>query len=195
MAGSEDNKHPQALATASTEDVAAKIVAAIRRLHPQVVLTFDAVGGYHHPDHIAVHNATVRAFHSSGDAGRFAKAGPAFQPDRLYFTAISRGSLRRAVRLMRLMGKDPTKVGRNQDIDLTVLTRDADTPPHVTINYRSVQDRKDKADACHASQLGGSWGTRFSLLEFFARLLGHKNHFTRAVPPAPDDYRAVDLFA
>jgi len=194
MAGSKDNQHARSLLSAPVDEVAAKIVAHIRRLKPQVVLTFDEVGGYHHPDHIAVNRGTVRAFHAAGNARKYPKAGKAFQPEKLYFNSLDRRRLRRAVALMRLTGKDPTKIGRNKDIDLTVLTHDKDTPPHVTIQFRSVQDRKDKADACHASQQGG-WGTHFSLIDFFARLVGRRNSFTRAYPTAPDDYRATDLFA
>src|SRR3989304_3172910 len=193
MTGSKDNKNAQSLFRAPVGDVAAKIVAHMRRLRPQVVLTFDEVGGYHHPDHIAINKATVLAFHAAGNARKYPKAGKAFQPAKLYFNALNRRRLRRIVTTMRLTGKDPTKIGRNKDIDLTVLTRDKDTPPHVTIIYRNVQDRKDKADACHASQLGG-WGPP-SIIDFFPRLFGRKNVFTRIYPPTPGDYRGTDLFA
>ncbi len=193
MADSKDNKHAKSLFRAPVDQVAAKIVAYIRRLKPQVVLTFDEVGGYHHPDHIAINKATVLAFHAAGNRRKYPKAGSAFRPEMLYFNALNRRRLRRIVFTMRLTGKDPTKIGRNKDIDLTELTRDKDTPPHVTINYRSVDDRKDKADACHASQQGG-WGT-LSIIDTLARLFGRKNVFTRVFPPTPDDYRAADLFA
>ncbi|MEX2144576.1 MAG: PIG-L deacetylase family protein [Anaerolineales bacterium] len=194
MVGHEDNHHRDSLFNAPVDKVAEKIVAHIRRLQPQVVLTFDEVGGYHHPDHIAINLATVRAFQAAGASDDYPKAGKPFQPEKLYFSALSRKRLRRIVTIMRLTGKDPSKVGRNKDIDLTMLTSDRDTPPHVTINYRSVQERKDKADACHASQLGG-WGTHFSLIDFISKLIGRKNIFTRAYPPAPDGFRAHDLFA
>ena len=62
MPGSEDNKHPNALAAAPIEQVAGRIVKIIRELQPEVVITFDPIGGYRHPDHVAVHNATVKAF-------------------------------------------------------------------------------------------------------------------------------------
>jgi len=194
MVGSEDNQRPEALVQAPLEQVAERIVALIRRLRPQVVITFDETGGYYHPDHIHIHKATVAAFHAAGDAGKFPQAGEPYQPEMLYVNARNRGRLRRAVFFMRLLGKDPSKVGRNKDIDLTMLARDVDTPPHVTINYRSVQARKDKADACHASQGGGRF-IGSNLLEIIARWLGNKDRFTRIHPPTPDDYRATDLFA
>jgi N-acetyl-1-D-myo-inositol-2-amino-2-deoxy-alpha-D-glucopyranoside deacetylase/mycothiol S-conjugate amidase len=194
MAGSADNKHPNSLVSAPLEQVSEKIVAEIRRLKPQIVLTFDPVGGYHHPDHIAVHNATVEAFHAAGSKDQFPKAGPPFQPEKLYYSALNRRRLRWIVHMMRIGGKDPSRVGRNKDIDLTILARDKDTPPHVSINYRSVEKLKHQADACHASQLDGRF-TRFSLMELYWRLMGKQDTFTRAYPDTPGDYRSTDLFA
>jgi LmbE family N-acetylglucosaminyl deacetylase len=194
MAGSPDNMHPNSLVSTPLEKVTERIVVEIRRLKPQVVLTFDPVGGYHHPDHIAIHDATVQAFHASGDEKQFLQAGKAFQPDKLYYNALNRRRLRWIVRLMRLTGADPSRVGRNKDIDLTALARDTDTPPHVSINYRSVEHLKHNADACHASQLDGRF-TRLSLMELYWRLMGRRDTFTRAYPQTPDDYRSIDLFA
>ena len=62
MPGMPDNHHPQALIAAPLEEVAANVLHYIRALRPQVVLTFDPIGGYKHPDHIAIHKATVQAF-------------------------------------------------------------------------------------------------------------------------------------
>lgn len=194
MVGSADNQNPASLVQAPLEQVAGKVVKEIRRLHPQVVVTFDPVGGYHHPDHIHIHKATVLAFHAAGDAKQYPEAGAAWQPSKLYFTALNRRRLRWLVATMRLTGKDPTKVGRNKDIDLTMLTRDPDTAPHVTINYRNVEDKKAKADACHASQLGGRF-SRFSLMDLYYKLVGRTESFTRMHPPAADNWGAKDLFA
>jgi N-acetyl-1-D-myo-inositol-2-amino-2-deoxy-alpha-D-glucopyranoside deacetylase len=188
MAGSPENKHSRSLFRASVGKVSEKIARYIKKLRPQIVVTFDPVGGYHHPDHIAVHKATVEAFHAA------LKAKTIGENSKLYYIARSRRRLRFIVRVMRLMGKDPTRVGRNQDIDLTVLARDPDTPPHVSINYRRVEDRKRAADECHASQQEGRF-SRLSLLELYWRLMGRRDTFTRAYPPTGDFYRAIDLFA
>jgi LmbE family N-acetylglucosaminyl deacetylase len=194
MIGSKDNKNRLALINAPIDKVAAKIVKHIRKLKPQVVMTFDAVGGYHHPDHIAIHKATVKAFHDAGNTKLLRAAGKAFQPAKLYFTAINRNRWRWVVRMMRLTGKDPSKLGRNKDIDLTALTRDKDTPPHVEIYYRTVKEKKEKADACHASQLDGRF-SRFSLMDLYWKLVGYRDRYTQAYPVVADSYRAKDLFA
>lgn len=194
MAGSANNRNRASLVKAPLDKVVEKIVGHIRRLRPQVVVTFDPVGGYHHPDHIAIHKATMLAFQAASNPRKFPNAGKPFQPEKLYYTALNRRRLRWIVRMMRLSGKDPTKVGRNRDIDLTVLTRDKDTPPHVSINFRSVQDRKNMADACHASQLEGRF-TRVTIMDLYWRLVGRADTFTRMYPLTPDDYRSTDLFA
>ncbi|MDD5191301.1 MAG: PIG-L family deacetylase, partial [Dehalococcoidales bacterium] len=82
MAGTPDNKNPLSLAAAPLEEVTGKLVSELRRLRPEVVVTFDPIGGYGHPDHIAVHNAAVRAFHAANDKTRFPNAGAPYQPQK-----------------------------------------------------------------------------------------------------------------
>ena len=48
-------------------EVVEKIVFHIRRIKPQVVISFDPTGGYGHPDHIAISQFTTAALVCSGD--------------------------------------------------------------------------------------------------------------------------------
>ncbi len=50
MPGTDDNKHPEALAVAPIDKVSERIVKIIRNLKPDVVVTHDPIGGYRHPD-------------------------------------------------------------------------------------------------------------------------------------------------
>jgi len=53
---------------------------------------------------------------------------------------------------------------------------------------------KDKASACHASQL--DFGSQSpSLVSWLRRISGGKDRFMRAYPPADEGYKAQDLFA
>jgi LmbE family N-acetylglucosaminyl deacetylase len=190
MPGSEDNRHPQALAAAPLDEVAQRLVWYFRRLRPQVVITFDPIGGYRHPDHIAVHRATVMAFDQAGDAGRLPEAGPPHQADRLYFAAFPRRAMRWMVRLMPLVGRDPRRFGQNGDIDLVDIASQ-DFPVHAHIDIRPVAERKAQASACHASQ-GGM--PRRGLLGWLFRIGAGSESFTRAVPPPPPGLHERDLF-
>ena len=194
MPGMDANRHPAALINAPQEEVAAEVVRYIRQLRPQVVLTFDPIGGYKHPDHIAIHKATVRAFELAGQAD-YQDGLPPFQPERLFFHVIPKGYLRFAVRVLPLIGKDPTRFGRNGDIDLADLVESGDFPVHTVINYRPVSAVKDDASLCHASQLPGGASLRRGPMRWAQMLIGQKEHFMRAYPPPMNGRREMDLFA
>lgn len=193
MAGSADNKQPQALAAAPLEEVAGRIVAILRRLKPEVVVTFDPIGGYHHPDHVAMHNATVLSFHAAGDDQKYPEAGPAFRPQKLYFHVFPHRFLKVMVKVMTFFGRDPHHFGRNRDIDLTEFL-EQDFPVHAIIHLKkqSVQTR-DQAAACHASQLsGGSPGG--GIFGIISKLFGQRDSFMRAYPPVKGRLHEHDLF-
>lgn len=196
MPGSPDNQHPQALAAAPLEEVAAKVAHYIRLLKPQVVVTFDPVGGYRHPDHIAIHKATVRAFEAAGNPNwqppsPLTEELPPYSSQKLYFHTMSRRLIRVAMRLMPLFGRDPHKFGRNGDVDLTTLAGD-DFPIHATVDYSRTARLKAEASACHASQ-GGAGMTR-GIMGWAVRLTGNKDSFMCAYPPQADGKRERDLF-
>jgi len=193
MDGSPDNQHPNALAAQPLDEVAAKVVHNIRELHPQVVLTFDPIGGYCHPDHIAIHQATVRAFEQAANSDFAPDGRPPFQPQRLYFHTIPHGFLKAVVRLLRLLGKDAHKWGKNGDIDLASIA-EVDFPTSARIDIRSVLEKKEKAGACHTSQGGGRMGG--NLAGFILRLFSRQENFMRVYPPVETGEKVErDLFA
>jgi LmbE family N-acetylglucosaminyl deacetylase len=190
MPGSDDNSHPRALAAAPMEQVAKEIAGLIRKLKPQVVLTFDPFGGYGHPDHIAIQRATERAFHLAGEQTPLDLLPP-HQSQKLYFHTFPNRSLRVLVRLLSIFGKDPRKWGRNDDIDLVEITEHT-YPVHARIDFRSVAKLKEQASACHKSQLmPGSSGFIWSIM----RLLSGPESFMRAHPPGNPHTRERDLFS
>jgi N-acetyl-1-D-myo-inositol-2-amino-2-deoxy-alpha-D-glucopyranoside deacetylase len=184
MTGSSDNHHPQALAAQPLDEVVQKISGYIHQLEPQVILTFDPIGGYLHPDHVAIQRATVSAFEQSVNGGG--------SPAKLFFFTFPKRLMRVAVKLMPLFGKDPHTFGSNGDIDATKIV-EVDYPIHARIDVRSVIDRKEKAGACHASQGGGQ--NRGGLLSFVMRRFNGTESFMQAYPPVHGRVRiARDLF-
>ena len=189
MPGSPDNTHPNALAAQSIESVARQVAASIRRLKPQVVITFDPIGGYRHPDHIAIHRATVAAFQIAGDPAQDIEELPPHAPQKLYYSTFSRGWLRVAVRVLRLLRQDPSHFGTNKDVDLASLV-DVDFPIHARVPVRDVIEQKERAFACHASQ-GGSMPP---LARGLQRLFAGDETFMRAEPAKPPGRIERDLF-
>jgi len=68
MAGSPAATHPRAWAGVDLAEAAAAVRAVVDAVRPDVVVTYDATGGYGHPDHVRTHEATCRAVASSADA-------------------------------------------------------------------------------------------------------------------------------
>ncbi len=190
MPGSPDNSHPDALVAQPMELVARQVAASIRRLRPQVVITFDPIGGYRHPDHIAIHQATVAAFQIAGDESQNIDELPPFAPAKLYFSTFPRGFLQAAVRLMPLLGMDPRHFGKNKDIDITSFA-EVNFPIHAKIAIDDALDQKARATACHSSQLPSMGGLPARLLQ---RLFGASETFMRASPAEPPQNLERDLF-
>ncbi len=194
MPGSEDNKNPMALINATPEQVEGKIVRVIRDLKPQVIITSDPIGGYGHPDHIAVHKATVKAFDAAGDPAQFPEAGAAHRPQKLYYNVFPRGIMKLTVTLMPLFGQDPRHLGKNKDIDLASVAN-VKFPIHASIHLSKQQMAvRDKATECYASQLDNR-PRRRGLLDFLQRLSRDDvDMFMRAQPPVDGRVKEKDLF-
>jgi len=191
MPGMDANKHPDAQINHPIDEVAARVVRYIRDLKPDIVLTFDPIGGYKHPDHIHIQRATTLAFEKADDASFHPEAGSPFKPRALYYHVFPRGFLKWAVRLMPLFGKDPTKFGRNGDINLTDLI--ADFPVHASVDIRPVAEIKRKAGAQHASQ--GGIAMRRGLMGFITKVFGEREDYMRVHPPVDGTFkRQRDLF-
>lgn len=193
MKGWPDNTHPNALIMAPLEEVAGKIVHWMRKLKPQVVITFDPIGGYYHPDHIHIHQATVLAFQASGDPEAYPENPGPYAPQRLYFQTINRSFIRLTVRLLRLLGRDPRKWGRNGDIDLAALA-DVSFPTHAEVDFRPVATLRAEAAACHDSQGGQSMSKGFQ--GWFLNRFRSRESFMRSWPePVNGEPLEKDLFA
>jgi LmbE family N-acetylglucosaminyl deacetylase len=192
MPGTEANSHPDAQINHSIDEVAGRVLKYIRELKPDIVLTFDPIGGYRHPDHIHIHKATVLAFEKADDPSFHPEAGAPFKPRALYYQVFPRWFLKWMTRFMPLTGKDPTKWGRNGDINLWELA-DVEFPVHVRLDIRPVAEIKRQAGMQHASQ--GGVGMRRGLMGFITRVFGEKEDYMRAYPPVNgNSRRRRDLF-
>jgi N-acetyl-1-D-myo-inositol-2-amino-2-deoxy-alpha-D-glucopyranoside deacetylase len=61
MVGDPANERPRAFVRGSIEEQADTLVELLAEFQPQVLVSYDAFGGYGHPDHIRAHQITVAA--------------------------------------------------------------------------------------------------------------------------------------
>lgn len=197
MRDTPENEHPDALFQQPMEQLVEELLGYIRRLQPQVILTHDPFGGYGHPDHIRCCEAVTTAFHLA--ANEFGEStggenGAGYRgPQKLYYTAFDKRMLKVMVRLMPLMGQDPTAIGRNKDIDLVEISQ-WETPVHARVNVAPYYSHKLAASRAHASQYSGGPAYFRLMPSFVRRRFTDYETFTRAVPE-PNGVVESDLFA
>jgi LmbE family N-acetylglucosaminyl deacetylase len=193
MPGTLNNQDPDALMNAPLEDVAGQIACHIRRMHPDVVITHDPVGNYFHPDHIATHQATVKAFYEAADPAFEAVENlPPFQSEGLYFYTFARKRMKWLLWIMPLLGINPRKTGRNGDIDMEKILN-TDFPIHVEVRYKDADILREQASRCHASQGGGQ-----RTMTMYGRvrrwLAASRDTFMQAYPQPNNGHVRKDFF-
>ena len=100
MVGTPANNRADCFWRADLLEAATHLVAVIREVRPQVMITYDDFGGYGHPDHIQAHRVAMYA--------AVLAAAPSFRPDlgdpweiaKIYWPAIPRGVMMRAMAAM-----------------------------------------------------------------------------------------------
>ncbi len=94
MPGSEANKRPDAFYNIPIEDSTDHLVEILRAQQPQVVITYpEDQSGYPHPDHLRVHDISVRAFDLAGDPDYKPELGQPFQPLKLYYSLWTKAKI------------------------------------------------------------------------------------------------------
>ncbi len=66
--GAEGSLHPAAFVRADLDVAAGLLADVLREVRPQVVVTYDPLGGYGHPDHVMAHRVTMRGVELAQDA-------------------------------------------------------------------------------------------------------------------------------
>lgn len=149
--------HDGALALADEVEAVGRLVRQIRRLRPQVVVTFDAKGVYGHPDHIAIHHLTLSAFHKAADPTcypeQLAEGLPLHAPRKLYVTASAQSVFRKVRELVMAEGLAFTPGGNAA----TIAIEEMGTPDEEITTIISLDDAqfatKLKAMQAHRTQL------------------------------------------
>jgi N-acetyl-1-D-myo-inositol-2-amino-2-deoxy-alpha-D-glucopyranoside deacetylase len=190
MAGTPDNADPRAFANALPEDVVARLVAVIRRLKPEVVITFEPGGGYGHPDHMAISRHTLAAFQAAADPNAFPNQGPAWAASRLFYSAIPRSFFREMRDRLEAMGVDTSQFGRFDENSMGW----PDEKVHCTIDVSDRIEAKWAALQCHRTQFGPDNLFR-RLPEEVLKQLMSREHFSLVVPEDASGLCRGDLFS
>ncbi|MET9952814.1 PIG-L deacetylase family protein [Streptomyces sp. NPDC006339] len=121
------------LCDAPIDELVEAIVAHVRAVRPQILITHDAYGQLTgHPDHVRTHQATVLAFHAAGLEHRYPDAGPPWHPQALYAATHPHSSAGTLSALMKRVGKTTLSVPDEQ------VTTTVDVGSHLDQKWRAI---------------------------------------------------------
>lgn len=191
-----DQVHDDAFWRADLTEAADHLVAVIREVRPQVLVTYDQFGGYGHPDHIQAHRVATYAAALAAVPSYRRDLGPAHDIAKIYWGAMSESRMRQGLRALRDSGDTTTFEGMDPDGPLPPFVT-SDENLSAAVDATDYVDRKMAALAAHATQIttdgpffalsnnvgAAAWG-----LEFFRLAKGQPG-------PAGPDGLETDLFA
>jgi N-acetyl-1-D-myo-inositol-2-amino-2-deoxy-alpha-D-glucopyranoside deacetylase len=118
-----DTVHDNAFWRADLTEAADHLVAVVRELRPQALVTYDQFGGYGHPDHIQAHRVAMYAAQLAAVPSYRKDLGEAWKIAKIYWTAMSESRMRAGLRRLREAGDTTSFEGMDPDGPL---------PPFVT---------------------------------------------------------------
>jgi N-acetyl-1-D-myo-inositol-2-amino-2-deoxy-alpha-D-glucopyranoside deacetylase len=196
MMGLPTNDRPDAFWQADLDEAAAHLVAVVREVRPQVLVTYDENGGYGHPDHIQAHRVAMRAAELAADPGFAPDGAEPWEITKIYWNCVPESWLREGMRRMRDAGDETFFDGADPDGDLPLGTPDDQVT--TAVDARSHVDAKLAAMRAHSTQitvdgpffaLSNNLGNEVWGVEFYQLVKGTPG------TQRDDDGRETDLFA
>jgi N-acetyl-1-D-myo-inositol-2-amino-2-deoxy-alpha-D-glucopyranoside deacetylase len=147
-----DDVHENAFWHADLTEAADHLVAVIREVRPQVLVTYDQFGNYGHPDHIQAHRVATYAAALAAVPSYRTDLGEAHDIAKHYWAAMSESWMREGLRRLREAGDETTFEGMDPEGQL---------PPFVTsdenlacvVDGTAFHGQKMAALAAHATQI------------------------------------------
>ena len=142
MDGTPENGSPEAFVNQNIEEAVGRVAAIIRETRPDVLVTYNEIGFYGHPDHIRAHQIALRAI----DA-----AAPTHRVRKTYFTAVPKSLLIGGRALAEQLDRSPDDFFSLEEIERIATDDDAIT---TSIDVSAYVDEKFRALEAHRTQRG-----------------------------------------
>ena len=186
MMGSEPNNRTDNFWNADIDEAAEPLVAVILEIKPHVMVTYDEIGGYGHPDHIQAHRVAMRAAELARERG--------WNIQKIYWNTIPRSIIEQGIEAMKGTGNQFFGVEKAEDFPFA----QPDELVTTVINGEEYVEKKMAAMRAHPTQiavdgpffaLSDNLGFKVWGLEFYRLVYGEPAGERNA------DGREIDLFA
>jgi N-acetyl-1-D-myo-inositol-2-amino-2-deoxy-alpha-D-glucopyranoside deacetylase len=171
------------------------LVAVIREVRPQVLVTYDQFGHYGHPDHIQAHRVAMYAAQLAAVPSYRKDLGEPWDIAKIYWTAMSESWMRDGLRRLRAAGDVTAFEGMDPDGPLPMTTPDQDLG--AAVDATEYADRKVDALRAYPTQITVD-GPFFALSNNLGNAVWGVEHYRIAKgargPLGPDGLE-TDLFA
>ena len=138
MMGTEPNNRPDVFWQADLEEASDYLVKVIEEVKPHILITYDEIGGYGHPDHIQAHRVAMRASEKSK-----------WQIQKIYWNTMPKSVLAESMAKMKELGSD--FFGTDNVDDLPFAKEDSFVT--TLIDGNSYVDAKMAAMKAHHTQI------------------------------------------
>ncbi|MGD3107820.1 N-acetyl-1-D-myo-inositol-2-amino-2-deoxy-alpha-D-glucopyranoside deacetylase [Streptomyces sp. YGL11-2] len=193
MMGAPQNDRPDAFWRAPVDEAAAHLVAVIREIRPQVLVTYDPNGGYGHPDHIQAHRVAMRGAELAARADFRPDLGGAYAVGKIYWNCNPRSVVEAGFARLRAAGHSFPGVAAVDDVPGVVPDAEVTAAIAGAVGYANA---KSAAMRAHRTQIAVD-GPFFALSNDLGQpLLGTEYYrLVHGESGAADGEREDDLFA
>ena len=186
MMGSDHNNRSDNFWNADLDEAAESLVEIILETKPHVLVTYDEIGGYGHPDHIQAHRVAMRGAELARERG--------WEIQKIYWNTIPRSIIEQGIEAMKDTGNQFFGVDKAEDFPFA----QPDELVTTVINGEDFVEKKMAAMRAHPTQiavdgpffaLSDNLGFKVWGLEFYRLVYGSLGIQRN------NDGRETDLFA
>jgi N-acetyl-1-D-myo-inositol-2-amino-2-deoxy-alpha-D-glucopyranoside deacetylase len=138
MMGTEPNNRPDVFWQANFDEATDDLVKVIEEVKPHVLITYDEIGGYGHPDHIQAHRVAMSAAEKS-----------VWNIQKIYWNVMPKSVIQEGIDAMKKIGSDFFGAESAEDLP---FAKD-DSFVHAMVDGNAYVEQKMDAMRAHATQI------------------------------------------
>ena len=187
MMGTEPNNRPDVFWQANFDEATDDLVKVIEEVKPHVLITYDEIGGYGHPDHIQAHRVAMSAAEKS-----------VWNIQKIYWNVMPKSVIQEGIDAMKKIGSDFFGAESAEDLP---FAKD-DSFVHAMVDGNAYVEQKMAAMRAHATQievdgpffaLSNNLGLQVWGHEFYTLVKGDKHEPIDAKGYESDLFAGIEL--